>query len=203
VKRSRGFGLFICSEDSKAETKESASITRPAMAAAQTASPPIIAFSHERLASQPSHAASFAELERTNDSRSVNPVVANKRRSSKRESIPDILEVSDMLRRSRCRWTNSQRRTLCLVPRNCLSRSGKLGLCLQQQAAGKKRGKQPLWLSTIMRYHIQPVVKRLGINKRVSWHLPAHRLDTSPCEWRRHEGGVVQELLRHGSAKSR
>jgi integrase len=29
--------------------------------------------------------------------------------------------------------------------------------------AGKKRGKQPLWLSTIMRYYIQPVVKRLGI----------------------------------------
>jgi integrase len=35
---------------------------------------------------------------------------------------------------------------------------------------GKKRGKQPLWLSAIMRYHIQPVVKRLGINKRVSCH---------------------------------
>ena len=34
--------------------------------------------------------------------------------------------------------------------------------------AGKKRGKQPLWLSTIMRYYIQPVVKKLGINKRVT-----------------------------------
>jgi integrase len=25
--------------------------------------------------------------------------------------------------------------------------------------AGKKRGKQPIWLSTVMRYHFQPVVK--------------------------------------------
>jgi hypothetical protein len=25
-------------------------------------------------------------------------------------------------------------------------------------------------LSTIMRYYIQPVVKKLGIQKRVSWH---------------------------------
>jgi integrase len=27
-----------------------------------------------------------------------------------------------------------------------------------------------MWLSSIMRYHIQPIVKTLGINKRVSWH---------------------------------
>jgi integrase len=37
--------------------------------------------------------------------------------------------------------------------------------------AGEKRGKQPLWLQTIMRYHIQPVVQRLGITKRVSCTL--------------------------------
>jgi integrase len=36
--------------------------------------------------------------------------------------------------------------------------------------AGTKRGKQPLRLASIMRYHIQPVVKELGILKRVSWH---------------------------------
>jgi integrase len=35
---------------------------------------------------------------------------------------------------------------------------------------GKKRGKQPLWLSTILRYYIQPVVKRLSTNKRVTSH---------------------------------
>ena len=36
--------------------------------------------------------------------------------------------------------------------------------------AGSKRGKQPLWLQTIMRYHIHPVVRELRIDKRVSWH---------------------------------
>jgi len=51
--------------------------------------------------------------------------------------------------------------------------------------AGEKRGKQPLWLQTIMRYHIPPVVEQLGITKRVSWHtLPAH-LRNSPQSQRR------------------
>jgi integrase len=36
--------------------------------------------------------------------------------------------------------------------------------------AGKKRGKQPVWLSKVMSYRIQPVAKRLGIAKRIGWH---------------------------------
>ena len=36
--------------------------------------------------------------------------------------------------------------------------------------AGKKRGKQPVWLSKVMQYHIQPAAKRLGITKRIGWH---------------------------------
>jgi integrase len=35
---------------------------------------------------------------------------------------------------------------------------------------GKKRGKQPVWLSKVMQYHIQPAAKRLGITKRIGWH---------------------------------
>jgi integrase len=66
--------------------------------------------------------------------------------------------------------------------------------------AGKKRGKQPLWLSKVMSYHIQPVAKRLGIRKRVGWHTFRHTYTTLL-----HANGedvkVVQELLRHGSAK--
>jgi hypothetical protein len=66
--------------------------------------------------------------------------------------------------------------------------------------AGKKRGNQPIWLSTVMRYHIQPVVKRLGINKRVSWHT--FRRTYSPLlQANREDVKVVQELLRHGSTK--
>jgi integrase len=66
--------------------------------------------------------------------------------------------------------------------------------------AGKKRGKQPLWLSTVMRYHIQPVVKRLGINKRVSWHT-FRRTYSTLLQANGEDVKVVQELLRHGSAK--
>lgn len=63
-----------------------------------------------------------------------------------------------------------------------------------------KRGKQPLWLSTIMRYHIQPVIKRLGIAKRVSWHT-FRRTYTTLLHGNGEDVKVVQELLRHGSVK--
>ena len=45
-----------------------------------------------------------------------------------------------------------------------------LRLCDGCSRAGKKRGKQPVWLSKVMSYHIQPVAKRLGITKRIGWH---------------------------------
>jgi integrase len=56
--------------------------------------------------------------------------------------------------------------------------------------AGRKRGKQPIWLSTVMRYHIQPVVKALGINKRVSWHT-FRRTYTSLLQANREDVKVV------------
>jgi integrase len=51
-----------------------------------------------------------------------------------------------------------------------------------------------------MRYHIQPVVKRLGIKKRVTWHT-FRRTYTSLLHANGEDVKVVQELLRHGSAK--
>lgn len=66
--------------------------------------------------------------------------------------------------------------------------------------AGKNRGKQPLWLQTVMRYHIEPVINELGIKKRVSWHT-FRRTYTSLLQADREDVKVVQELLRHGSAK--
>ena len=66
--------------------------------------------------------------------------------------------------------------------------------------AGKKRGKQPLWLSTIMRYHIQPAIKRLGIHKRVAWHT-FRRTYTSLLHANGEDVKVVQELLRHSSSR--
>lgn len=66
--------------------------------------------------------------------------------------------------------------------------------------AGKKRGKQPLWLSKIMQYHIQPLLRKLGIQKRVAWHT-FRRTFTTLLTANGEQVKVVQELLRHASSK--
>jgi len=73
-------------------------------------------------------------------------------------------------------------------------------LATTSRRAGKKRGKQPMWLSTVMRYHIQPVIRRLGTTKQVSWHT-FRRTYTTLLQANREDVKVVQELLRHGSSK--
>ena len=52
-----------------------------------------------------------------------------------------------------------------------------------------------------MRYHIQPVVKMLGINKRVSWHT-FRRTYSTLLEANGEDVKVVQELLRHASVRT-
>jgi integrase len=66
--------------------------------------------------------------------------------------------------------------------------------------AGAKRGKQPLWLSTVMRYHIQPTARKLGIAKKISWHTFRHTYSTI-LKANGEDVKVVQELLRHASAR--
>jgi len=68
------------------------------------------------------------------------------------------------------------------------------------QRAGIKRGKQPLWLSTVMRYHIQPRARSMGIDKKISWHTFRHTFSTL-LKANGEDVKVVQELLRHASAK--
>jgi integrase len=66
--------------------------------------------------------------------------------------------------------------------------------------AGAGRGRQPLWLSTIMRHYIQPQARKLGINKKFSWHTFRHTFSTL-LKANGEDVKVVQELLRHASAK--
>jgi integrase len=66
--------------------------------------------------------------------------------------------------------------------------------------AGEKRGKQPVWLSKVMSYRIQPVAKRLAIAKRIGWHT-FRRTYTTLLHANGEDVKVVQELLRHGSAR--
>jgi integrase len=66
--------------------------------------------------------------------------------------------------------------------------------------AGKKRGKQPVWLSKVMQYHIQPAARRAGITKQIGWHT-FRRTYTTLLHANGEDVKVVQELLRHGSAR--
>ena len=66
--------------------------------------------------------------------------------------------------------------------------------------AGSKKGKQPIWLSKVMQYHIQPAAKRAGINKRIGWHTFRHTY-TTLLHANHEDVKVTQELLRHASAK--
>ena len=65
---------------------------------------------------------------------------------------------------------------------------------------GTRRGGQPLWLSKVMQYHIQPAAKKAGITKRIAWHT-FRRTYTTLLHANGEDVKVVQELLRHGSAK--
>jgi integrase len=66
--------------------------------------------------------------------------------------------------------------------------------------AGAKRGKQPVWLSTVMRDYIQPAARKVGINKKMSWHTFRHTFSTL-LNGNGEDVKVVQELLRHSTAK--
>jgi len=66
--------------------------------------------------------------------------------------------------------------------------------------AGAKRGKQPVWLSAVMRDYIQPMARKLGIQKKVSWHTFRHAF-SSILKGNGEDVKVVQELLRHSTSR--
>ena len=66
--------------------------------------------------------------------------------------------------------------------------------------AGAKRGKQPVWLSSVMRDYIQPMARKLGIQKKVSWHTFRHTF-SSILKGNGEDVKVVQELLRHSTSR--
>jgi len=68
-------------------------------------------------------------------------------------------------------------------------------------ASPQMHGKQPLWLSTIMRYYVQPAAERAGIKKKIGWHTFRHTFSTL-VKSLGVDAKVVQELLRHASFKT-
>jgi integrase len=66
--------------------------------------------------------------------------------------------------------------------------------------AGRKRGKQPVWLAKVMQYRVQPTARAVGITKAIGWHTLRHSFAT----WLLRNGEevkVAQELLRHSSCR--
>jgi len=66
--------------------------------------------------------------------------------------------------------------------------------------AGAKRGKQPVWLSAVMRDIIQPAARKPGITKKNSWHTFATPSLPSSKRMVR-TSKVVQELFRHNTSR--
>jgi integrase len=64
--------------------------------------------------------------------------------------------------------------------------------------AGKKRGKQPVWLAKIMSYWIQPAARAAGITKDVGWHT-FRRTYISLLASKEKNVKLVQELSRHST----
>lgn len=67
-------------------------------------------------------------------------------------------------------------------------------------ASKRTNGKGPIWGQSIMRKKILPIVKSLGIDKRVGWHTFRHSYSTL-LRFLGTDIKVQQDLLRHSSAR--
>jgi len=65
----------------------------------------------------------------------------------------------------------------------------------------RSKERQPLRLSTIIRYYLQPAARRAGIQKSVGGHRFRHTFSTL-IKSLGVDAKVVQELLRHASFKT-
>ena len=65
-------------------------------------------------------------------------------------------------------------------------------------ASPQNNGAQPYWPNTLLKRHLQPVAKRVGITKRVGWHTFRRSFATLLYA---NEGDVktAQELMRHST----
>jgi integrase len=67
-------------------------------------------------------------------------------------------------------------------------------------ASPVNRGRWPYLAQQIMRHHILPVARRLGINKRIGWHTFRHTYSTL-LRSTGAELKIMQELLRHSTIR--
>ena len=67
-------------------------------------------------------------------------------------------------------------------------------------ASPQNRGKNPDWGQQLLRHHIRPVVKKLGITKRIGWHT-FRRMYSTLLRVTGAELKVMQELMRHSTIR--
>ena len=67
-------------------------------------------------------------------------------------------------------------------------------------ASETMRGKQPSWPDNLMKRHIRPVAKAIGINKNIGWHTFRHSFGTL-LKANGEDVKAVQELLRHANSR--
>ena len=61
-------------------------------------------------------------------------------------------------------------------------------------------GKQPYWPETLLKCHVQPAAKRLGIEKQIGWHS-FRRTFTTLLKGSGEDVRTVQELMRHANSR--
>jgi integrase len=67
-------------------------------------------------------------------------------------------------------------------------------------ASETMKGQQPYWPDNLMKRHIRPVAKAIGIHKRIGWHTFRHTFGTL-LKANGEDVKTVQELLRHGNSR--
>ena len=67
-------------------------------------------------------------------------------------------------------------------------------------ASETMKGKQPYWPDNLMKRHIQPVAKAIGIHKKIGWHTFRHSFGTL-LKANGEDVKTVQELLRHATSR--
>jgi integrase len=128
----------------------------------------------------------FEQLTITVERSLVDQVVGQARTEASQRPLPMDSRIATLLRR----WRSSSKYV----------HAEDYVFATDSNRAGRKRGKQPVWLAKIMQYHIQPTAHAVGITKALGWQLLRHSLATS-LHRNGEEVKVVQELLRHSSCK--
>ena len=67
-------------------------------------------------------------------------------------------------------------------------------------ASETMRGKQPYWPDNLMKRHIRPVAKAIGIHKKIGWHTFRHSFGTL-LKANGEDVKTVQELLRDANSR--